>query len=173
MFRYYARTKSSDEPEEKPMTKQELVNQVLASKTFLDKSTDVLTEEDSGLTPVEGMMTAAQQISHIAQTADWFMEGVFGDGFNMNFEESTKEIMAVTSLDEARKWLQRSYDNVVETIGSKTEEKLNELTPEGAVMGSTPKVLVLGGIPEHTAHHRGALTVYTRLAGKVPSMPYM
>jgi uncharacterized damage-inducible protein DinB len=25
---------------------------------------------------------------------------------------------------------------------------------------------------EHTAHHRGALTVYSRLLGKVPPMPY-
>jgi uncharacterized damage-inducible protein DinB len=25
---------------------------------------------------------------------------------------------------------------------------------------------------EHTAHHRGALTVYSRLLGKVPLMPY-
>ena len=118
-------------------------------------------------------MTAAQQIAHIAQTADWFLEGVSGDGFNMDFEESAKEIMKVTSLSEARDWLQRSYDNVVETVGSKSEEELAELTPESSVMGSTPKVLVLGGIPEHTAHHRGALTVYTRLAGKVPSIPYM
>jgi len=26
---------------------------------------------------------------------------------------------------------------------------------------------------EHTAHHRGALTVYSRVLGKVPAMPYM
>ena len=155
------------------MTKQELINQVLASKTFLDKSTDVLTEEDSGITPVEGMMTAAQQIAHCAQTADWFLEGVFGKGFDMNFEESAKAIQAVTSLEAARTWFQKSYDNVINTVGAKSEEELAELTPEGSVMGATPKVLVLGGIPEHTAHHRGALTVYTRLAGKVPSMPYM
>jgi uncharacterized damage-inducible protein DinB len=25
---------------------------------------------------------------------------------------------------------------------------------------------------EHTAHHRGALTVYSRKLGKVPPMPY-
>ena len=131
------------------MTKQELINQLLASKTFLDKSTDVLTEEDSSVTPVEGMMTAAQQIAHIAQTVDWFMTGVFEDNFDMNFEESAKEIMAVTSLDAARDWLQRSYDSAVETIGSKTDDELNELTPDGSIMGSTPKVLVLGGIAEH------------------------
>jgi hypothetical protein len=28
------------------------------------------------------------------------------------------------------------------------------------------------GSTDHTAHHRGALTVYSRLLGKVPKMPY-
>lgn len=155
------------------MTKQELINQLMASKAFLDRSTETLTEEDSSFMPAEGMMTAAQQVAHIAQTAEWFMEGAFGDGFNMNFEEAEKEIVAVTSLSEARDWCNRAYNNAVETIGAKSEEELNERTPEGPIMGNTPKVLVLTGIAEHTAHHRGALTVYTRLAGKVPAMPYM
>ncbi|MFP6582212.1 MAG: DinB family protein [Candidatus Hydrogenedentota bacterium] len=47
------------------------------------------------------------------------------------------------------------------------------MTDKESIMGSVPKHVVLGGIVEHTAHHRGALTVYTRLAGKVPAMPYM
>lgn len=153
--------------------KQTLINQLNGSKTFLDKSTECLTEEDSGLVPAEGMMSAAQQIAHIAQTVDWFMEGVFGKGFDMDFEESAKEIMAVTSLKEARDWCARSYKAAVDTIESKSDDELNELTPADSFFGGTPKGLVLGGIWEHTAHHRGALTVYARLAGKVPAMPYM
>ncbi|MCF8432232.1 MAG: DinB family protein [Melioribacteraceae bacterium] len=31
---------------------------------------------------------------------------------------------------------------------------------------------VVGAIADHSAHHRGALAVYARLAGKVPKMPY-
>jgi uncharacterized damage-inducible protein DinB len=31
---------------------------------------------------------------------------------------------------------------------------------------------IFGAITDHTAHHRGALTVYARLAGAVPPMPY-
>ena len=68
--------------------KKTLINQLNASKSFLDKSTESLTEEDSGLTPSDGMMSTAQQIAHIAQTVDWFIEGAFGNGFEMNFEES-------------------------------------------------------------------------------------
>jgi uncharacterized damage-inducible protein DinB len=40
-------------------------------------------------------------------------------------------------------------------------------------MGGEPRISILFGILEHTAHHRGALSVYTRLCGKVPLMPYM
>ena len=155
------------------MTKQELINQLKASKVFLDKSSGVLTDEDSGVTPAAGMMTAAQQIAHIAQTADWFIEGVFGSGFDMNFEEAGKAIGKVTSITDAREWCTRSYDAALKKIEATSEDDLNAKTPKDSIMGATPKVLVLAGIGEHTAHHRGALTVYTRVAGKVPVMPYM
>ena len=36
-----------------------------------------------------------------------------------------------------------------------------------------PKFVAVSGIVEHTAHHRGSLSTYTRLCGKVPPMPYM
>ena len=36
-----------------------------------------------------------------------------------------------------------------------------------------PVVAIVGGIEDHTAHHRGALTVYARLLDRVPPMPYM
>ena len=44
--------------------------------------------------------------------------------------------------------------------------------PEGPVMGGQPGSEVVRAMIEHTAHHRGALTVYSRLLGKVPPMPY-
>jgi uncharacterized damage-inducible protein DinB len=41
------------------------------------------------------------------------------------------------------------------------------------VMGGAPRYAVISAIEDHTAHHRGALTVYSRLRGHVPTMPYM
>jgi len=35
-----------------------------------------------------------------------------------------------------------------------------------------PRAAVVSGIADHTAHHRGALSVYARLIGKEPPMPY-
>jgi uncharacterized damage-inducible protein DinB len=40
-------------------------------------------------------------------------------------------------------------------------------------MGGLPKHAIWTAVLDHTAHHRGALTVYSRLLGKVPAMPYM
>ena len=42
----------------------------------------------------------------------------------------------------------------------------------GEIMTGAPKMSVVGGIVDHTAHHRGALAVYARLLGKEPKMPY-
>lgn len=155
------------------MSKQILLNQIKASKQYLDRVTDVLTEADSDICPTEGMMTAAQQIAHIAHTVEWFIEGVFGDGFNMDFEGSLTIISNVTSLKEANDWCTRAFEQAVMAIEEKSEEELQELTPKDSIMGAAPIHAVLTGIVEHTAHHRGALSVYIRLIGKVPSMPYM
>lgn len=155
------------------VTKQELINELMRSKEFLDRSTGVLTEEDSALTPADGMMTAAQQLAHIAQTVDWFVDGAFGEAFDLDFEGAAKQVATMTSLESAGDWCNRAYENAIETIGAKSDEELAELTPEGPIMGGTPKGIVLAGIVDHTAHHRGALTVYARLAGKVPAMPYV
>jgi uncharacterized damage-inducible protein DinB len=40
-------------------------------------------------------------------------------------------------------------------------------------MGGEPISSIVGAISDHTAHHRGALTVYSRLLGKTPLMPYV
>jgi uncharacterized damage-inducible protein DinB len=40
-------------------------------------------------------------------------------------------------------------------------------------MGGLPRYAIVSALTDHTAHHRGALTVYARLLGLVPPMPYM
>ena len=47
------------------------------TKQYFDRSTECLEEADSGFRPSEGMYTVAQQIAHVAETVDWFVEGGF------------------------------------------------------------------------------------------------
>ena len=44
--------------------------------------------------------------------------------------------------------------------------------PDTRIMEGAPRLSVVSGIVDHTAHHRGSLAVYARLIGKEPLMPY-
>ena len=154
--------------------KQELLGQLNSTLQFFERSTRNLSEEDSAFSPGEGVFTAAQQVAHAAQTIDWFMEGAFRpEGFAMDFEAQEAKIRQVTSLAEARAWLNRSVEGARTLIESKSDAEWMQPLPEGPVMGGLPRATIFGGIVDHTAHHRGALTVYTRLLGKTPPNPYM
>ena len=151
----------------------DFANQMLASKEFFERSTRVLDEADSEFRPKEGMMTVAQQVAHTAQTLDWFIEGASRrEGFDLDFEKHAKALAGVTSLAAARQMLETAYANAVHFIRSRGPEDLAQPLSPGPVMGGQPISDIVWSMIEHTAHHRGALTVYSRLLGKVPPMPY-
>lgn len=155
------------------MDKERLITKLKVTKMFFDRSTDCLTDEDSNFSPKDGMLTTAQQIAHVAQTFDWFMEGAFSpNGFDMNFEKHFTQIGKIQTVSEARKWLDESYESAISKIENSTEEELNLPIVDNPVMGGCPRNSAIGGIEEHTSHHRGSLAVYSRLLGKEPKMPY-
>jgi uncharacterized damage-inducible protein DinB len=147
--------------------------QVLASKEFFERSTRVLDESDSQFRPRDEMMTVAQQVAHTAQTMEWFLDGASRpEGFDLDFAEHAKALAEVRSLTEARNRLDHAFVRAVDFLRGKTPEDLARPLPPGPVMGGRPVFEIIGTMVEHTAHHRGALTVYSRLLGKVPPMPY-
>ena len=154
------------------MDSQSLVNQLRAGVQFFNKSTEWLAEEDEGFVPIEGMFTACQQVAHVAQTIDWFVAGAFGAGWDMDFAGHEASVREVTRLADARDWLERAVENAVGVLESTAPEKLAEPFPEDGILAGSPRGSVVGGIVEHTSHHRGALTVYARLRGKTAAMPY-
>ena len=155
------------------MDPKRLTKLLRETKEYFDRSTRALEEKDSGFAPNPGIFTAAQQVAHVAQTVDWFLEGAFGKGFDMNFEGHLKQVENVRSLKEARAWLDRSFAKAIDTIGSKSAAELSAPMQAGPVMGGEPRAEIVPGIVDHTAHHRGALSIYARQLGKVPPMPYM
>jgi uncharacterized damage-inducible protein DinB len=151
----------------------DFANQLLTSKEYFERSTRVLEEADSGFRPQEGTMTVAQQVAHAAQTLDWFIEGASRrEGFDLDFEKHAKALAGVTSLAAARQMLEAAYANAIRFIRSLSPEDLARPLSPGPVMGGQPISDIVWAMVEHTAHHRGALTVYSRMLGKVPPMPY-
>ncbi len=154
--------------------KQALLAQLDNANEYFTRSTGQLREDDSGFAPADGVFTAANQVAHAAQTIDWFIDGAFNaNGFDMDFEGHERQVRAVTSLTEARAAMKRAIDQAKAVVESRSDEEWAQPLPPGPIMGGLPRSAIFGAITDHTAHHRGALTVYARLAGKTPPMPYM
>lgn len=150
------------------------VAEVNSAEEFFNRSTRALQESLSTFAPVAGMMTAAQQVAHAAQTVDWFIEGAFRpEGFSQDFEGQSKVVATYTSLAAARAWFDKAMAAAKATLQAKSDADLMAPLPPGPIMGGAPRMAIIGAITDHTAHHRGALTVYARLNGVVPPMPYM
>ena len=142
--------------------KDALLAQLNNAYTFFQRSTGSLTETDSSFTPVEGTFFVAGQVAHVGQTIDCFIEGAFSpDGFDTDFPAHEKQIRAVTSLVEAMNWVRRAVENARQVVASKSEEEWAAPVAPGP-FGGLPRSIIFGGITDHTAHHRGALTVYAR-----------
>ena len=149
-----------------------LVQQLKTTQKYFKTTLSVLEAGDEGFAPAPGTYTVAGQVAHAADSVDWFMEGAFGDGWDLDFEASIAKAKAVTSLKEATEWFDRAFANAITTIQGQSDESLLAPITDKAIMGGAPRLAVVSGIVDHTAHHRGSLAVYARLVGKVPVMPY-
>ena len=150
------------------------VVELKSAEQFFNRSTRALSEEHSGVRPAPGMMSAAQQVAHAAQTIDWFIEGAFRpEGFDTDFQAHAKVLEDCTSLAAARAWFEKAMAAASATLSSKSDAELMAPIADGPIMGGAPRMTIVNGITDHTAHHRGALTVYARVSGIVPPNPYM
>ena len=153
---------------------QKCVGELAATRDFFNRSTRNLTEALSSYAPAPGLMTTAQQVAHAAQTIDWFVEGAFRpEGFGMDFEAMAKDVAAVSSLAKAREWFEKAVAQASAKLAAQSDADLMAPLPDGPIMGGQPRMSIVGAITDHTAHHRGVLTVHARLNGIVPPMPYM
>lgn len=154
--------------------KEALLIELRSSKEFFDRSSGCLGEEHAAFRPTEDALSVAEQIAHVGQTVDWFVEAVNNDGkFDMDFENHMKDVLKTKTVADARAWVDKAYASVISYIENASEDELMTPFPAGPIMGGAPYLSIVGAIVDHTAHHRGALTVYARLQGVTPTMPYM
>ena len=153
--------------------KEGLIAELQSARQFFHNSISCLQEEDSGYAPTPEMFTTAQQVEHVAQTIEWFFQGAFSpEGFDMNFEQHMAELKKCASFRAAVEHFDRAIEQAIQTLRNISLDELLAAFPQGTVMAGAPKFAIVNGIVDHCAHHRGALTVYARLLGKTPKMPY-
>ncbi len=142
-------------------------------KKFFLRSIDCFRPADAGFVPAAGMFTVAGQIAHAALTVDWFIAGAFSpNGFDMNFAAHEAEARQITTLEQAVGRFTAAYDAATARFAAATMADLQVPIAAGPIMGGAPRLAVVEAMADHTAHHRGALTVYARLLGLTPAMPY-
>ncbi len=149
-----------------------LVKELESTRKFFKTTLSVFTSEDEGFAPYPELYSVAGHVAHVADSIDWFIAGGFGDGWDMEFDASIAKAKAVTSLEDANEWLDRAFANAITTVGEASDQTLFESIPDKRIMKGAPRMAVVSGIVDHTAHHRGSLAVYARLIGKEPLMPY-
>ena len=155
------------------MTYQEtLAKRLTTSLRYFQGTASGFGEDDSEFAPDPEMFTVAGQVAHVADTVDWFVEGAFGAGWEMDFAGFEARIRTVSSLAEANAWLERAFDAAVSAVESATEEELRAPIPDDRMMKGMPRAGFVNGVVDHTAHHRGSLAVYLRVMGRRPVMPY-
>ena len=122
--------------------------------------------------PADGMMDVAQQVNHVARTIDWFREGGFGARLDQHRAEFDAGHPAPVNRAAARAARARAYETFITLLESRTPEQLMEPLPPNAIMDGAPRVTAVHACNDHTAHHRGVLSVYLRLLGVTPAMVY-
>ena len=151
---------------------ERLVKELETSLKYFKATLAVFEEEDSGFAPQPDLYSVSGHVAHTADSVEWFVEGAFGKGWNMDFEGLIAAARAVTSLSDAVGWLDRAYATAAEAVGSASDEALSAPIPDRRIMAGAPRAAIVGAIADHSAHHRGSLAVYARLLGKTPAMPY-
>lgn len=141
-------------------------------RKYLNNILKDFTEENADYAPADGMMTVAQQVRHIAQTIGWFREGAFGEGFDTDFEAHQTEIRKPTTLAQSLDTLNAAYDDWIAFLEGLTEADLNAPMEKNEFFGTAPKAAVVTSCMDHTAHHRGALSVYLRMLSVTPTLVY-
>jgi uncharacterized damage-inducible protein DinB len=155
------------------MLSEQLIARIRMTGKFFTTGTACFDEADSNFAPEGDLFPVAAHVAHSAHTIDWFIAGMFSpSGFALDFEAQVARDKQCTSLEEARGRFDRAVENAVETLASKSDEELMAPLADNPIFGQIPRAAVIDGLVDHTAHHRGALAVYARLAGKVPAMPY-
>ena len=151
---------------------QGFIQELEMTLKFFKTTLSVFEEADSGYAAQPEMFTVAGQVAHTAQTVGWFVEGAFGEGWDMDFDAHIAHTASVTRLSDAKEQLEKAFAETIERFGSTPDEELCAPIPDKRIMEGAPRCAIVGSIRDHTAHHRGALSVYARLLGKTPPMPY-
>lgn len=147
------------------MLKDGLHNKLQSAEDHLFKVLNLASDSDGDFVPAEGMLSLSHQVAYIAQSNEWFLEGMFGR-FSEEFDSMDQKVSEVSCLKSALAWLKDSFASFHGRLADCEDELLRERLPPGPIMGGVPRYIVVGALADNCAHHRGAVATYLKILGK-------
>lgn len=155
------------------MADHPFAHSLVMQQQFFERSTACFLADDADFAPQPELLSVAGHIAHAGITIEWFIAGAFSPaGFDMDFPAHEREARSITTVHEARARFTSAYAVAIAKFEHTSMSELLIPIADGQIMGGAPRCAIAAAMGDHTAHHRGALSVYARLCNRVPAMPY-
>lgn len=135
------------------------------AKVYTKEYLDAMPEEGLALKPSAEMRSFAEQMLHLAMGNGGIVASATGK--ERPFKENIEKMDRYKTKAALTQVVLESYDFVINTVKSMTEEQLNEKVKFFNGQEYT-RAVGIGKAFEHQTHHRGQTTVYLRLRGVTP-----
>ncbi len=137
-----------------------VVKHLRTSKDFTLKVADQMPDAtyEFKLTPPQ--MSFAQQMVHLSQAMDEFLNPLAGGKPNMDKPASMKKADVIA-------FVRKSFDNAIDRVSKLSNEQIAKTyqTGEGSASGADLLLELL----DHTTHHRASAEMYLRSKGITPA----
>jgi uncharacterized damage-inducible protein DinB len=146
-----------------------LTRMLIMERRFSSNIFNDIPPDRSEFRPVEGMMTAAEQLAHIGAFDEWLVQGLKHG--NWGFDTFTDR--PEKTVEEARAFLDHARRRLMALVEELKSEGINSpIGPNPIFSPEMHKANVLMMTNAHECHHRGQLVVYIRMMGFQPTMIY-
>lgn len=147
-------------------SKSDMLADFERAKAFSIEYLEAMPADAYDFKPTEDVRSFAEQFMHIADANFGLTSMIAGVASPMGDKKLEKD-EASQSKEAAIKAVSDSYDYVIKTLGSLSEEDLNDPIKLFNTFDLT-KGQAFAKVFEHATHHRGQTTIYLRLKGVTP-----
>jgi uncharacterized damage-inducible protein DinB len=153
----------------RPTTPEEFVQDFESSAYKTARLIRVFDDADMSLRPGAGSMSTAEQINQIVSSNNFLKVLAEGEPPGTSAFKRSFEIRSVNDAIGAIRQMVNEVTTALELCPQETWDEVVEPFGPGYKMtrGQLAYMML-----DHESHHRGQLTVYARVAGKVPPLIY-
>ncbi len=140
--------------------KEAIVKHLETSRDFTLKVADAMPDKDYGFKLTPAQMSFAEQMVHLSQGFDYFLDPLNGKKPNPAKPPSLSKADVIAFQKAA-------FERAITKVSDLTEEQISKKSYQSEE-GNMSGVDLLLGLLDHTTHHRASAEMYLRAKGITP-----